>query len=157
MPSYAGTVCTAVANIISNLPTPPAQVVYRKFDSLLLPDKANANSIVAVVTESEEEHIACETFGDGGVTSFGTVVRQYLIGVTLYKLHAGNVQIGSDAMMSMALAIEQQFNKPVMAGAPTVMDVDLVPFRPFQSGGFRDGYEVFRMLLVVSSNEPRNG
>lgn len=157
MPSYSGTICNAVVDIISGLPTPPAQIVYRKFDSLLIPDKVNANSIVCVVTASEEEQIACQTFGDGGVTSFGTIVRQYLISVTLYKLHAGNVQLNSDPMMSMALAIEQQFNRPLMVGAPTVMDVDLVPFRPYQPAGFRDGYEVFRMLLLVSSNEPRNG
>ena len=79
-----------------------------------------------------------------------------MVGVTLYKLNAGNIQTNNDVIPAMCLAIEQALNKPTLAGATTVCDTTLMPFKPFDSKGFGEGYECARCFVVFSSVENRN-
>lgn len=153
--SYANTIANAVVTVIQAIGTPPIQTTFRKNDSLTLSDKAIAANVVCVVTLSQEEALLAETFGNGS-TDFGTVVRGYMVGITLYKLHAGNIQTNNDTLPAMALAIEQALNKPTLAGASTVCNTTLVPFKPFDSKGFGEGYECLRAYLVFESAENRN-
>lgn len=155
MASYAKTIASAVVSVIQGLATAPAQTVLRKFDTLLLPDKSLASNIVCIVTLSQEQAIVAQSFGNGS-TDFGTVVRAYLIGITLYKLHNATLQTNVDSLPAMALSIEQALNKPTLSGAPSVVDTQLEPFTEFEQGNFKDGYEVLKCHCVFFSAENRN-
>ena len=153
--SYANTIANAVVTVIQGLATPPVQTTFRKNDSLTLSDKAIAANVVCVVTISDEEALLGQTFGNGS-TDFGSVIRAYMVGITLYKLNAGNIQTNNDVIPAMCLAIEQALNKPTLSGASTVCDTTLMPFKPFDSKGFGEGYECARCFVVFSSVENRN-
>jgi hypothetical protein len=153
--SYANTIANAVVTVIEGLATPPAQTEFRKVDTLTRSDKDLAANILCVVTLSQEEALVDQSFGNGS-TDFGTVVRAYMVGISLYKLHAGNIQTTNDAIPAMSLAIEQALNKPTLSGASTVCDTTLVPFKPFEPKGFADGYECARCFVVFMSAENRN-
>jgi hypothetical protein len=153
--SYANTIANAVVSVIQGIATPPVQTTFRKNDSLTLSDKAIAANVVCVVTVSDEEQLVDQTFGNGS-TDFGTVVRAYMIGITLYKLHGGNIQTSNDTIPAMCLAIEQALNKPTLSGASTVCDTTLVPFKPIDPKGFGEGYECARCYVVFMSAENRN-
>ena len=153
--SYANTIANAVVTVIEGLATPPAQTEFRKVDTLTRSDKDLAANVLCVVTLSQEEALVDQSFGNGS-TDFGTVVRAYMVGITLYKLHAGNIQTNNDAIPAMCLAIEQALNKPTLSGASTVCDTTLVPFKPFEAKGFTDGYECARCFVVFMSAENRN-
>lgn len=153
--SYASTIANAVVSVIQGLATPPVQTTFRKSDSLTLTDKSIASSPVCVVTISDEEALLGQTFGNGS-TDFGSVIRAYMVGITLYKLHGGNIQTANDTVPSMCLAIEQALNKPTLSGASSVCDTTLVPFKFFDMKGFGEGYECARCFVVFSSVENRN-
>jgi hypothetical protein len=153
--SYANTIANAVVSVIQGISSPPVQTTFRKSDSLTLSDKAIAANVVCVVTISDEEALLGQTFGNGS-TDFGSVIRAYMVGITLYKLNAGNIQTNNDTIPAMCLAIEQALNKPTLSGASTVCDTTLVPFKLFDVKGFGDGYECARCFVVFSSVENRN-
>lgn len=153
--SYANTIANAVVSVIEGLATPPAQTEFRKVDTLTRSDKDLAANILCVVTLSDEQETLFETFGDA--SDLGTIGKAYMIGVTLYKLHAGNIQTNIDTLPAMALRIEQALNRPSLSGATTVSGCKIVPFQTFSPQGFSDGYECMRGFAVYTSSEPRNG
>ena len=155
MASYANTIANAVVSIVQGITSPPAATYFRKFDTLTPTDKVSAASTVCIVTLSQEEALLDQSFGNGS-TDFGTVVRAYMIGITLYKLHNALIETNIDTLPQMALRIEQALNKPTLSGAPSVCDTTLVPFKQFDEKNFKDGYEVLRAFLVFSSAENRN-
>lgn len=156
MSSYAYTIANAVVTGISGLSPAPAQTTFRKFDSLILADKLNAANIVCIVTLSDEQQVLYETFGNGS-TDLGTIGKAYMVGVSLYKFHGGNIQSAIDSLVAMALSIEQLLNRPTLSGASTVVDCQMMPFQTFIPKNFTDGYEAMRGYFVFSSSEPRNG
>lgn len=156
MASYAKAIGDAIVGVVSLMASPPAQTVFRKFDSVLLPDKANAAAVCCVVTVLNNTSIAAEFMGSGG-SDLGGVIRGYNAQVAIYKLHAGQVQLNSDIMLSMALAIQQALDRPTLLNAPTVTNATLTPFVDFSPANFRDGYECMKMNIVFDSAEGRNG
>lgn len=153
--SYANTIANAVVSVIEALATPPAQTEFRKVDTLTRSDKDLASNVLCVVTLSDEQQTLFETFGSA--SDLGTIGKAYMVGVTLYKLHAGTIQTNNDTLPAMALRIEQALNQPTLSGATTVSDCKVVPFQTFSVQGFSDGYECMKGFAVFTSSEPRNG
>jgi hypothetical protein len=153
--SYANTIANAVVAVIEGLATPPAQTEFRKVDTLTRSDKDLASNVLCVVTLSDEQQTLFETFGDD--SDLGTIGKAYMVGVSLYKLHAGNIQTNNDTLPAMALRIEQALNQPTLAGATTVFGSKIIPFQTFSIQAFSDGYECMRGFAVYTSAEPRNG
>ena len=152
MSSYAKQIADAVVTVISGMASPPAATVLRKQDTLL---KSDALFPMCVVTEPQELSVVCQAFGDG--TNQGSLVRSYMIGMTVWRKHDGLIQTDVDIIPDLTIRIEQALNKGTLSGASSVCGTELIPFGYFETSSFKEGYEVSRARMSFSSTEPRNG
>jgi len=147
------TICDAVVAVIEGLGDPPASVVFRKSGLLLLTDTLP----LCIVNYSDDNAYALEAFADNNTaTNYGSVVRLYAVGISLFRKSDGKYQTETDVLPQFCLDIQKALNKPTLTGAPTVKNTDIRPFSAFAQEDLKKNYEVSRMIIVFHSSEERN-
>ncbi len=153
MDSYAQTICDAVVAVIEAIPNPPAEVVYRKTGILHPSDPMP----FCIVNYNDDNAFALEAFADNNTaTNYGSVVKLYAVGISLYRASQGKYQTETDVLPKFCQDIQKALNKPTLAGAPTVTNTDIRPFTVFSTEDLKKNYEVSRMIIVFHSSEERN-
>lgn len=151
--SVAKTIADRCAAVVAALASPPALTQVRKTDAWVRGDAAPA----CVITMQDEQPDGWATLGDGTSDDRGTWGKSYTIGVTLYRTSGGTLVAGADDNPQMLQDIQRALAQPLLTGAATVWDSELVRHPEFENQAFADGMEVSRFALVFRSAEQRVG
>lgn len=96
------------------------------------------------------------TTGDGGLTGYGTVGRDVVVGIDRFREVQGDISSDPADMPDDFQAIKRALNKPRLAGAATVWLVRLGTNPLWENHAFTVGGEQSHCDLTVHGAEPRN-
>jgi hypothetical protein len=143
--SYAASIGSAVASVLSGLGGAPPIVEFRKAD-VLHPREGNNAAIVTV-----------RRIGPDGRAFEGTILKNYGVQVAVYRDCQGDVSTGTDINPSFVQAAKQALDLASLSGVSAVWDVDLVEDDAWEPLEFKNGVEKSVFGLLVRTSEPQNG
>lgn len=152
MPSYFKTIADAAAAVLAALPGVPGPVTVRK-DNAVQPREQTPR----VVVDFGEERVIQAVSGAGTDTDQGDVLKEYAIGVSVYRRRHADVSTDLSPNADFVLAAKQALSKKTLAGAPSVYGTRLVDSAAWEHQPFGQGWEVSTFGVLFYSAETRLG
>lgn len=143
------TIATAAKTAIDALSLGISTVIRK--DGVLLTRDTPPLIVISLAADNGEQWA---TTGNG-TTDQGTVGREYVLGIEVYRANQADIAADSDNP-DIFQTVKRALNKGSLASATTVWDTRLVENEMWEPGPFAKGGEVSGFALVFGSAEVRN-